>query len=34
MTFARTAPIISFETLRNDLWQARHQIRPGGLPAL
>jgi hypothetical protein len=27
MTFARTASIISFETLRNDLWQACRQIR-------
>lgn len=27
MTFATTASIISFETLRNDLWQARRQIR-------
>ena len=27
MTFAEPPPIISFETLRNDLWQARHQIR-------
>lgn len=26
MTFARTAPMISFETLRNDLWQSCRQI--------
>jgi hypothetical protein len=27
MTLARTAPVISFETLRKDLWQACRQIR-------
>jgi hypothetical protein len=27
MTLTRTAPIISFETLRNDLWHAWRQIR-------